>query len=77
MRRHCAAQPKLKSRGRGAPVDNLISPFGNLWVGSDRQGSLSTETGESIGDDLEVFYNGSAILKKPDFCIRHGVNQAR
>lgn len=52
-------------------------PLGKLLMDSDMQQSLSTEWGESIGDDLEMIYNGPATFVKPDFCIRHDVNQAQ
>jgi hypothetical protein len=52
-------------------------PFGKPWTGADMQQSLSAETGESIGDDMQMIYNGPATFEKPDFCIRHDGHQAR
>jgi C1A family cysteine protease len=52
-------------------------PFGEPLTGSDARHWLSTESVQSIGDDLQMIYNGPATFEKPDFCIRHGGHQAR
>jgi hypothetical protein len=52
-------------------------PLSKILTGSDMQRALAPESGERIGDNLEMIYNGPATFVKPEFCIQHDVNQTQ